>query len=180
MIDHLLPPWLFGTNAREDLTLIFAFLAVLVPGLVWLIRRWTTRLTVRLSDGTKRLTVTGIGDHPIRLVVQARKTDLLYKLNVACLERHWRRYTRAPVDAVRLKDILDEGDMVGPQRNNTDGSVTARYEPPAAKGKRPIGLKMVLVARQPWSGWLSVRDEATNRTGRVRLCVIPCDPPPSF
>jgi hypothetical protein len=178
MIDHLLPPWLFGRDARDDLTLIFAFLAALVPGLVWLVRRWTTRLTVRFSDGTTRLTVTGIGDHPLRLVVNARKKDLLYKLNVACLERDWGRYKRAPVNAVRLRDIFDEGDPMD-RLQHDDGSVTARY-PAIAKGSRPIGLTMVLIASQPWCGWLSVRDDATNRTGRVRLRVVPGDPPAPF
>ena len=196
MIDHVFPPWLFGTNARADLTLILAFLGVTLtvctPVGIWLIRRWTTRLTVLFTEprlpnwmprgglrcGGRSLTVAGIGAHPLRLVVNARKKELLHQLNVACLERNWGTYTRAPVNVVRLSDIEEEMDPMD-RHNNDDGSVTARY-PAIAKGTRPFGLRVVLEAKQPWCGWLSVRDEVTNRTGRVRLCVVPGDPPPSF
>jgi hypothetical protein len=194
MIDHVLPPWLFGANAREDLTLIFAFLAVLLavlgPALAWLIRRCRTRITVRFTEpilpgwtprgglrfAGRSLTVTGIGEHPLRLLVTARKIDLLYKLNIACLDRTWCSTSRAAPDVVSLQEIRDEsGDPMQSISDLRDGSVTADYVKGVAKGARPFGLGLVLLAYRPWSGWLSVRDEATNRTGRVRLTVAPDD-----
>lgn len=127
------------------------------------------------------LTVAGIGNHPLRLVVNARKTDLLHKLNVACLEGNWFSSPRAPMGVVSLRDIRDEStDPMQGFNDLRDGSVIADYVKGVAKGARPFGLALVLVASQPWRGWLSVRDEATNRTGRVRLRVVPGDPPPSF
>jgi hypothetical protein len=200
VIDRVLPPGFLGPDAREDLTLIFAFLgvlaAVLVPLAFVLIRHYRTRITVRfeepilenwtprggMSAGGRYLTLAGIGRHPIHLVVNVRKPDLVHMLNVACLERRCGFFQRAPRDVVRLTEVEDlSGDPLhGLRGSEADGSVIARYGSGVAKGRRPFALTMVLVATEPWRGRLSVRDETTGRTCRVRLRVVAGDPPPSF
>jgi len=46
--------------------------------------------------------------------------------------------------------------------------------PPAtrAKGKRPTGMTMILAPSQPWSGRLSLREETTSQTARLRLQIV--------
>jgi hypothetical protein len=175
VMARILPDSWLPKDTREDLVLILAFLAVLVPLLIvlgtWLLPRWRSRATARFEDGTRCLTVNRIGEHPLRLVVQLRKTDLLYSLNVACVERTLFRYRRAPKDAVSIRKLHDESGAAH-TLNDGEGGNTLQYDPPTGKGQRPIGLAFTLVAARPWCGWISVRDDVTDHKARVRIHIL--------
>jgi hypothetical protein len=131
-------------------------------------------MSVEFFDGVHSTTLTGIAEHQIRVRLLVRKKEPLSKLNVACV--NWlgwrRRYQRAPADVVEIREVFDNTDSGHVTYRPGDGSAIVHHHPPVLKGKRPSGLTIILAPRQAWSGWLSLRDDTTSQTARLRLRIV--------
>jgi len=168
------------TKETTDLiTLVAAVGAVVVPvalaagGSLW---RWRqSRLQVKhhgyLGPHHRRpVVLRGAGKHDVELWVRMNSPEPVHELDIGFLGE--RETVWGPSPGPRVDPSV--ATVLGASDDDHDtgwrhGRLS--YLPPAVKGRQPFRLIVSILAGQDYCGFLSVRDNATGRAGRVRLCL---------
>jgi hypothetical protein len=178
--------WL-STPAKNDLNLLFAFLAAVFaasPVVGWAIGKWNTRLTVSYLTRSRDLVLERCVSEQqrisIRVTVRTRGLPhagfLLQAIDIAFVDAptfppfRFRAAKRLPTSTVRIIEVSEFDEGPGPSSSgNREGGAVIAYRD---RGRRPFRVDVLFVADKPFAGYISVRENTTDRVGRVPIGIV--------
>jgi len=166
-------------ETTDLLTLVAAVSAAVVPvalaagGSLW---RWRqSRLEVKHHDvlglhHRRPVVLRGAGKHDVELWIRMNSPEPVHELDIGFLAERdtvWGPSTGRRVDpsVATVLGASDDDHDTGWRHGRLS------YMPPAVKGRQPFRLVVSILAGHDSCGFLSVRDNATGRAGRVRVCL---------